>query len=126
MIIEIALAIVLAVIILANLEAILGLGILALILGLIVAAVIGIGYFIQDNYGSEINHVVEEITHFVKPAGSFFAIALLLFIISGYFVEPYKEIKLIGLSQYFKKNKPSIITLVMLLIFITIISTLHL
>ena len=118
MIIEIALAIVLAVIILANLEAILKLGIFALMLGLIVAAVIGMGYFIYDNYGASINHVVEQITHFLEPAGPFFVIAILLCIPATFFYEQYKKIKLIGLSQYLKKNKPSIIAIGLILLFV--------
>lgn len=104
MIIEIALAIVLAFIILAYLDRILVFSAIALVLGVIVIVIIGL----YDYYGAEIDNFTEQFSvAFPRLVfiGILFYIGYLLYLC---FLYAYKEIKLIGFLPFLKKSKLSI------------------
>ena len=117
MIIQIALGIVLGGLILKHLDAVLRLGFFTLRL-VLVAAEIGAGYFAYKYYGG------------IGIAAFVLCIFLLMFITS-FIEDQLYEIKSIGRPQYLnnkvapaqhlKKNKPSVIAIVLIFIFILLI-----
>jgi hypothetical protein len=129
MIIEIAIGIVLAVIILNYLDRILAFGVIALVIGLTALVIIWVAASVYDNYGEEIVKLSELI---------FTALGLIgvIYLIGALIVSPlknaYKDIKLIGFSPYLNnirlsfivylnKNKPSVIAIGLILIFCIVI-----